>query len=155
MCSAANLCLTLALAPLPQPSVLIVEPQPAVLAAQPESEGYSGQLLAVDGAVLAVSTLLAAAQKPVPAGALGAGGYLLDGVVVHALHRNGERALGSFALRVGLPFLAGALGVAVAPCGPPSPELGSCPGALPGALIGSMVGALAAILIDDLALAGH
>lgn len=154
MCSAASLCLTLAFAPLPERGGP-VDPAPAVLPAPPAPRGYSGQLFAVDGAVLGVSTLLAAGHQPVPAAALGLGGYLLDGVVVHGLVQGrGRRALGSFALRAGAPLLVGGLGVMVTPCGPPGPDLGSCTRALAGAVVGSFVGAMMAIVLDDVVLAG-
>lgn len=76
---------------------------------------------------------------------IGLGLYLLDGPIVHALHGQGGRAAGSFALRVGMPFAIGFAFHSLA--GGDSEGDGIL------TLLGVVLGAMGAAAIDDAAVA--
>lgn len=76
---------------------------------------YGWQNLGFDAASIALFSLAINADRPA-AGNLayaGLGGYLFGSPLVHALHGHHARALGSLALRVGVPLGLGALTWAV------------------------------------------
>lgn len=118
------------------------EPEPA------ETEWYGWQTLLVDLSWIAVSGA-GAAKGSSGLVALGLLGYPIGVPVVHGLHGKGGRAASSFALRLGLPLLAGMVGAGIGSAG----ESKNCDevcgfAALGGAYLGMATGALAAILID-------
>jgi hypothetical protein len=135
------------------------EPDPAVApaaylpapAAQGETvrEWYGYQNLGVDGAALA---LVFGGEALDDGTMFGAGllGYALGSPIVHGHRGNGARAFGSAALRVGLPLLGGAIGIAAdSDCR--DSEL--CIAGVGVPLLGILAGMGSAILIDDLLLA--
>jgi hypothetical protein len=117
---------------------------------------YGWQTLAFDGAVFAgsITALVVAGDTDVfeslawtPAVA-----FAVGGPVIHLVHREPWRALGSLGLRGGLPALGGAFGIGIlANCPPPDGEYGSC--GLGEFAVGVALGVLAASLIDGFALA--
>jgi hypothetical protein len=113
---------------------------------------YGWQTLTTDGAsVVLLLAAAATADSGRATGALGAlslGGYLLGGPVVHLVHDNPGRALGSFALRGGLPIVLGAVGVQLEDC-----EDGEFFCGVGGAVIGGLLGIVGAIVIDASVLA--
>jgi hypothetical protein len=102
---------------------------------------YGGQTLAVDAASIG-AVVLGASSQAVPLAALGFGGYLLGGPIVHFSHGNGGRGLASLTLRIGLPVLGVWAGCGTGGGGP-------CYGGVAGAALG--VGA--AIVVDSALLA--
>jgi len=72
-----------------------------------------------------------------------AGVYVLGSPIAHFAHHNPGRGLGSLALRTGLPFALGGLGLATADCAPEEEACG-----VGEAAIGTIVGMVAAIVID-------
>jgi len=113
-----------------------------------ETRWYGGTNILVDAASLGLLAGGIGAQSAPPA-IVGSLGYALGSPIVHWSHGNVGRGFASLGLRLGLPFVTGAVGAAVA---------GGCsdcdvPPAFGGAIIGAGVGALAAMIIDDVALA--
>lgn len=102
---------------------------------------YGEQILYVDGGLL----LLA-----MPTVGISLAGYFVGGPIVHIVHENYGAAAGSLGLRVGLPLVGFAGGVAAA-CA--FEKGGYC--ALVGLVVGVPVGAIAATLIDAYVLAYH
>jgi hypothetical protein len=82
---------------------------------------------------------------------LSAIGYGAGGPAFHLIHRQPWHALGSLALRGGLPLMGGALGLTSATCPPPEGDYGNC-GALP-MIVGAAAGAVLAIVLDSTVLA--
>jgi len=133
-----------------QPAAQPVEPSSAEL--HTVSHWYGWQTLATDGASLLL--MVAAASASDAPGSeemawLALGGYLGGGPIVHLAHGEPARALGSLALRGGLPILTGVVGSQLEDCSPSSDFCG-----LGGAVLGGMAGILTAIVIDS-ALLGH
>ncbi len=151
MCAAGTLCtLTLAfasMAPTAGPSMAEVRPAPSA------PGGYAMQMVLTDAAMFGVSAVLTGVGQPTAGAVVASAGYVFDGAVVHGLHGESLRALGSLGLRLGTPFAAGLLGAAVSPCGKPSNDMGSCPGKYGGGVVGMLAGAGIALVIDDLFLA--
>ena len=112
------------------------------------SRWYGGQTLAVDGA--SAGLLLAAAGTGFAPLAVIAGlGYAVGPPIVHFTHGRVAAGFGSLGLRVGLPFVGGALGAAAtAHC---HDEETYC--RVEGAAIGMLIGLSAAITIDAAVLA--
>lgn len=77
--------------------------------------------------------------------------YFFAAPMVHGVHRQGKRALGSFALRAGLPLLLGLLGEQI----DGTPECDACQDTLrsEGKLIGLTAGVLIAMAVDNALLA--
>jgi hypothetical protein len=131
----------------PQP----IKPPPAPLPV--EYDDYRLTLLGVD--VAAVSMLVGAAYlsqdgtSAAPLALAGFGAYAFGGPVVHLVHEQPSRALGSLGLRLGLPLAGLLTGAALIPtC--PSGDAGVCTASMLG--IGILLaggGALAAMIIDD------
>ena len=116
------------------------------------SHWYGWQTLATDGASVVVALLGVAVSDGSERLGQGMGytallGYALGGPVVHAVHGNPGRAIGSLALRGGLPLAAGYAGSALEDCPDDADFCG-----LGGALLGGTLGVLGAILIDAAAL---
>lgn len=117
---------------------------------------YGWQTLAFDGALFAgsITALYVAGETDVfeSLAWTPAVGFALGGPVIHLVHREPWRALGSLGLRGGLPALGGAIGIGIlATCPPPDGEYGNC--GLGEFVVGVGVGVLAASLIDGFALA--
>jgi len=122
---------------------------------------YGWQTMLTDGGAVALWLLADAAheahfthgsayeQAATAAVVLGFGAYALGGPAVHAVRGAWGRAGGSLALRLGLPLVAGALGLGLSKsaCG----DSESCPAGY--ALVGLMLGGVAASAIDAAALA--
>lgn len=127
----------------------VLEPLP--VAPQPQLvQSYQLQTLAVDGIAAATLLATAASANSRTAGSLGElalATYLLGAPVIHAIHGRPGRALGSAALRVGLPLITAELLVAAKGC--------SCDddGDIGLILLGGLGGALAASIIDTAFLA--
>ena len=121
----------------PGPPPAYVQPAPA--APQETRIGYYGwQVLLCD-----VSSVIALFGERTTA--LGMGGYLLAGPLVHASHGNTGRAWASAGLRLGLPVLGGVIGGASEGSSDPL-------GVAYGMVVGGMVGAVGAMIIDSAAL---
>jgi hypothetical protein len=118
-------------------------PEPA------ETEWYGWQTLLVDLSWIAV-TGAGAASGSNGLVALGLLGYPIGVPIVHGLHGKGGTAVSSFALRLGLPLLAGLVGAGIGSAGESKKNCEELCGfaALAGAYLGLATGALAAILID-------
>jgi len=114
-------------------------------AAPPERVWYGWQVLIVDLAALSAA-IAADRTHSFPLGGVAVFSYGLVSPLMHA-RSGGWRALGSLALRVGLP-LAGMLATSDMSCGGnhSDPGDGSCSDGSSGAL----VGVVAAVLLDDL-----
>ncbi|HYQ15201.1 MAG TPA: hypothetical protein VEQ58_05580 [Polyangiaceae bacterium] len=124
-----------------------------------ERRWYGWQGLAVDGgAVVLGLTSIALLSKDDPYGSegrerfatmlgvVGAVGYGVGAPTFHLVHHRPWQALGSFALRGGLPVVGGALGMSLATCPPPTGDYGNC--GLPELLMGAAAGALVAVALD-------
>ena len=134
-----------------QPAAQPVEPSSSDL--HTVSHWYGWQTLATDGASLLL--MVAAASASDAPGAeemawLSLGGYLGGGPIVHLAHGEPVRALGSLALRGGLPILTGVVGSQLENCTPSSDFCG-----LGGAVLGGMAGLVTAMVIDSAVLANE
>ncbi len=112
-----------------------------------DREWYGWQVLLVDGASVVGTPLVAVAASSAGATSaavlVGLGGYFFGGPMVHAVHGRPGVALGSLALRVGLPVVGGIAGAMFDKCGN-TREL-----CLPAhAALGIVAGALGAIALD-------
>jgi hypothetical protein len=83
-----------------------VTPQLKPVPDQPLVESYRLQTAVADG--IALLTLVAAHDQSVT-GEFGFGMYLLGAPIIHIIHRRPGRALGSLALRAGIPLTAALL----------------------------------------------
>jgi hypothetical protein len=119
---------------------------------------YGWQNLGVDAASIALLALSLDADDDVGGtlmASVGLGGYLFGSPLVHALHGHGERAAGSFALRLGVPVGLGALTWAVEDhpdCDNNSEWFCGFSEAIMPVFVG-MLGAGAVVLADDFGLA--
>jgi hypothetical protein len=116
-----------------------------------ESRWYGDETLLMDGASAAVALLAVLADDELASPILGfasIGGYVAGGPMMHVRHHAPGRALGSVALRVGLPLLG--LAPALACSGR---ERDGCGEAIGAVLIGLPLGIGAAIAIDAAVLA--
>jgi hypothetical protein len=111
---------------------------------------YGGWILAADGLALVSTAAISSADDSLGP-KLWAAAWLLDGPVVHVAHARPGAAVGSLALRVGLPIAGGALGYLVETGG--RPDRSEWFDGLGGALIGGLVGIVAAETVDTAALA--
>ena len=123
----------------------------AVAPAPTVSRWYGWQTLATDGAALMLAVVAVRGDDDISSllGLTSVALYGLGGPVVHLTHDNGWQALGSLALRGGLPVLAGAAGVALERCDN-SDEEDFC--GLSGAVLGGLAGMVSAMVIDSAAL---
>lgn len=115
------------------------------------SSWYGWQTLTTDGASILL-TLMALRSSDSSSsttantlGWLSVGTFVAGGPIVHFAHGNAGKGLGSLALRVGLPIVAGGLGAMV--------ERTQCSGGdfcgLGGAFLGGLAGVTGAIVIDS------
>jgi hypothetical protein len=99
----------------PNPPLPAVDPTP-------ERIWYGAELLVFDAGTFVLTGAAAAVDTQAPV-AWVLGGlitYIASGPVIHLLNGNASGAGLSVLMRVGIPFLAGAAGYALAPCSPPS-----------------------------------
>jgi len=110
----------------------------------PRTEWYGWQILASDATTLVTSTLLLGSLRNENYGLVNLyGGFVLGGPIVHGVHGNPGRALGSLALRVVLPTAGGLIGCAAYDG---HNEFFGC---LPGAALGLAIGMGGAIALDS------
>ena len=148
------LSLTLSLAPsdaFAQSGFSFVSPAPGYESpdqgsAAPPSASYGWQIGLVDGASILLF-LSGAGSDNESTGMLGIGGYLLGGPMVHSGHGHHGRALGSLALRVGLPVLLAKVAVGFDNCDPQTVDYCG-EDELAHRLLGGMIGVLAASSLD-------
>lgn len=113
----------------------------------PKQTYYGWQILVSDAATVATSALLLGSLNDESIGQLNfATGYLLGAPIIHAAHGNPGTAVGSLALRAGMPFVGAWVGCAA------YYNEGEFLGCLPGAALGMMIGMGGAIAIDSAAL---
>ena len=128
--------------------------------AAPEPErrryGYRWQIAISDAAAIAMSIgidRIAAdgGGRPGALATLTIASYFFTAPLIHGLHRQGMRALGSFALRAGLPLVLGIAGEEI----DGTPDCDHCSDTLrsEGKLIGLTVGVLIAMAVDNALLA--
>jgi hypothetical protein len=131
--------------PEPPPVTTIEPPPPVVHASRPASGWYGWQTLIADGASAVVLTggLVSWTVEPT---VIGYAGFLFGTPVVHAIHGNYGRMLGSFGLRLLLPAVAGGIGAAVEVGG--NAENTTVKGVVTSAGIGIGLAAAACIIID-------
>jgi hypothetical protein len=135
--------------PKPEPAPPITTttepPPPVVRASRPSSGWYGWQTLIADGASAAVLTggLVSWTVEPT---VIGYAGFLFGTPVVHAIHGNYGRMLGSFGLRLLLPAVAGGIGAAVEVGG--NAENTTVKGVVTSAGIGIGLAAAACVIID-------
>jgi hypothetical protein len=130
-------------------------PQSSATAEQPEYDDYRLSLVGNDAAaisMLVLAAVLADDNRVVANWSLAgsAATFALGGPIIHLVHEQPGRALGSFGLRVGLPVTGIALGVGmILSCGAGE---GSEWCALAGAMIGGTImlgGVVTAMIVDD------
>jgi hypothetical protein len=122
----------------------------------PSRYSYRWQLVGTDAAAIAMSFVIyglsdGGSGRPGPLATLTIASYFFAAPMIHGVHRQGLRALASFALRAGLPLGLGLLGEQID--GPP--ECDFCKDSLrsDGKLIGLTAGVLLAMAVDGTLLA--
>jgi hypothetical protein len=108
---------------------------------------YRLEVVAVDASAVA---MLAIGHDSTAVVGLAIATYALGSPILHLVHHRPGNAVGSFALRVGLPLAGAALGYALTSGGPSSSDI---PAGAGGGLIGLIGGVIAASAIDIGALA--
>jgi hypothetical protein len=117
----------------------------------PRKYNYRWQIITADAAAIgmsfAIELLSADSKRPASVATLTIASYFFTAPMVHGAHRQGKRALGSFALRAGLPLLLGLLGGEI----DATPECEPCSDSRPsdGKLIGLTAGVLIAMTADS------
>ncbi len=122
-------------------------PWPPDDSGEPERRWYGWQTLLVDA--LSIGFAVATAGR---GGELGLGVYVFGAPVVHAAHGHPGKALGSFGLRLGAPFVGAFIGSSGADCSGPDRE-DFC--GLGEALEGALIGASFAIAVDAIVIANE
>jgi hypothetical protein len=120
--------------------------------ASEEKVWYGYQNLATDG--LALVLVISAAgleDRGEPLAWAAFATYALGSPMVHVMNDRGGAAVGSFALRLGLPLVLGGLGAATAPPCSDSQEI--CLNGVGELFLGAAIGTISAIVIDDFILA--
>ena len=118
-------------------------------AAPYERQWYGAPMLVADGAALAafgVAPHLKGTNAPTALLVSGLAAYLVVPPVVHLFHDHGDRALGSVALRLGLPVLGAMMGVPLG--GSCHQDDDSC--VAKGLYYGTLIGLGTAAIIDQL-----
>ena len=134
---------------IPTPAYETAEPMIVFVDAPAEESSYRWQVIASD-AVAVTAAVFALRKESEDLATVGLVAYGLGAPMVHAGNGHGRRALGSLALRVGLPLLGGYLGAKLSPppvCAQGADLGGDCTS---GDTIakGIVVGAIAAMAID-------
>ena len=136
--------------PLPEQPLPPEPPEPP-----PSKYSYRWQLLATDAAAIAMSVIVDqvsadGGDRPGALATLTIASYFFAAPMLHGVHRQGKRALGSFALRAGLPLLLGLLGEEI----DGTPECDICADTLrsDGKVIGLTAGVLIAMTVDSVVL---
>jgi hypothetical protein len=118
--------------------------------------GYRWQLIAADAAVIGLSFIVDqvssdGGERPGGLATLTIASYFFAAPMIHGIHRQGKRALGSFAMRAGLPLLLGLLGEQL----DGTPKCDICEDTLrsDGKLIGLTAGVLISMAVDTTLLA--
>jgi hypothetical protein len=133
-----------------------VAPPASADPAPAESSWYGWQTLIVDAGSVAVAAL---GWEKQALSAVGVGGYLLGGPIVHAVHGRGISAAGSLGLRLAAPLVGAVIGYEAGggACQRAKETDRTDPadglGAAFGALAGASVGVLGAIILDAALLA--
>jgi hypothetical protein len=139
------------------PAPAAYTPAPLVLTADEgehdETVWYGFQNLATDGAAIALGIgAVSLEDQGETLGWTAVATYALGSPIVHLANGEAGRAVGSLALRLGLPVVLGGIGMATAsPCPEDSESL--CFNGLGELVVGAGIGTIAAVLIDDLFLA--
>ncbi len=140
---------------LTQPIVAPAVEEPLEPELPPRRYAYRWQVATTDIAAvvmsLAVDRISAdGGDRPGALATLTIASYFFAAPMVHGVHRQGKRALGSFALRAGLPLLLGLLGEEL----DGTPDCDSCQDTLrsEGKLIGLTAGVLIAMAVDNVLL---
>ena len=132
--------------------------EPTVTADEPhilDGTWYGYQTLLADGVSMGLLVPGVVYNSSTP-GLLGLAGLAVGAPVIHLLHRQPARALGSLAARVGLFFLGGVIGAGIHGCPTPTPLAdGRVPESdcIPGAIVGALVGGVAASVLDGVVFA--
>lgn len=130
---------------------------PAVLAPIPEREPprwYGGDVLLADGVALGLlvigGSLQSGGHDTIGSSLMiaGLGTYVLGGPAVHLAHDRPGAALGSLALRAGLPVASAYVGASLERCTPGEWFCG-----LGGAVLGGLAGMAGAVVLDTAVLA--
>ena len=141
------------------PLVPMPAPEGSAADAPPTTRVFYGwQNLGADAASIALFGVTLDAEDGTAAGVLAyasVGGYLFGSPLVHALHGHTKRALGSFAMRLGVPLALGGITWAVEDhedcTGKENTFCGFGEGIVP--VFVGMLGAGAVMLVDDFGLA--
>jgi hypothetical protein len=126
---------------------------PAGEAPVEQRSSYRWQMLALDTVAIG-SLAMAVKDDSENWGMFGLGAYALGAPIIHAGNGHGGRALGSLGLRIGVPLIAGFVGMQIGardPCGAPMPGITAlCDGTSPDARFakGLVVGGLLAMALD-------
>lgn len=112
---------------------------------------YGWQTLASDGASVLVLVAAVESHDSSLLAPLSVVGYAIGAPGVHLYNHRPWKALGSLALRIGLPATGLAMGMSSAKCPPPTGDYGNC--GEYDAIVGLGAGLLAASLIDASVLA--
>jgi hypothetical protein len=122
----------------------------------PRRYAYRWQVVTADVAAIAMSLAVDrisadGGDRPGALATLTIATYFFAAPMVHGVHRQGKRALGSFALRAGLPLLLGLLGEEI----DGTPDCDACQDTLrsEGKLLGLTAGVLIAMTVDNVLLA--
>jgi hypothetical protein len=144
------------MAPVYSPSAPLPPAAPPPLA--DEEHWYGWQILIVDGGVLLGTVAMIGAgvgsdSAAIPA-IVGPSAHVLGGPIVHWAHGNLEEGFASLGLRVGMPLVAGALGMGVGHLAAPAESGAMFPvGVGIGAVVGLGLGYIGAIVVDTAVLA--
>ncbi len=130
--------------------------EPPPLAA--EEDWYGWQILIVDGGVLLSTALMIGAGVGTDSAAApaiyGPSAHVLGGPIVHWAHGHVGKGFASFGLRLGMPLVAGAIGLGVGHLAAPSEAGGMFPvGATLGTAAGLGLGYIGSIVVDTAVLA--
>ncbi len=139
----------------PAPAGYATMPAPTVAqdaAPTTETHWYGWQMLALDAASLTALVLAPNLDDEdlyagVTTAALGA--FVLGPAIIHGQHGHMNRAVGSVALRVGLPLAGGFIGNATCDEAEHEDELFGCLGSM---FAGAMLGSITAMFLDDFVL---
>jgi hypothetical protein len=157
-------CLALAgAAPFTAPHVALAQspPSPATPAPKTQARWYGWQILASDAVFASLSIVTVATSQggnvDAEVGLVGLG-YLLDGPIIHAIHRRYVASALSVGARLALPLIGAGIGAAAARCPPDIPSAQDdyyppdpCWAPLAFAATGFLTGMIVASIVDSAA----